>query len=216
MGDKHTIYLGQKDNRWVETNEAGCLVSMDYVSQNITADYRDIVSVNIRDIKVNLFGWEFGSEIVAKRSSNFRDTFKLEFSVQSVSPSRKCYETVFSGNYISHPDDEANSLGTSIFTGMYLIALCNNPEYAKDIYEKVLAYPFMPYNKAAFMPTYGRALVALSECGYMVNMINDSEKMNDVVAHNFYNNLVDTYNSRLYEFSNLIVKYRMYSKISVE
>lgn len=214
--DKHTVYLNQKNGRWVETYETSNLVSLDYIPQNTMIDYRDTVSVNIRDIKVNLFGWKFNSEILAKRTSNFHDTIQLEFAIRSVSPSGKCAETVFSGNYISHPDDEANSLGASIFTGLYLIAVCGNVEYAKSIYERVLTYPFMPYNPSAFTPTYSRALVELLNSGYMVNMLKGSEKINDEVVRNFYEYLVETYNKRLYEFSDNIVKYRANSQLYVD
>lgn len=214
--DKHTVYLNQKNGRWVETYETSNLVSLDYIPQNTMIDYRDTVSVNIRDIKVNLFGWKFNSEILAKRTSNFHDTIQLEFAVRSVSPSGKCPETVFSGNYISHPDNEANSLGSSIFTSLYLIAVCGNVEYAKSIYERVLTYPFMPYNPSAFVPTYSRALVALLDCNYMINMLKSSEKINDEVVRNFYEYLVETYNKRLYEFSDNIVKYRANSQLYVD
>lgn len=214
--DKHTVYLNQKNGRWVETYETSNLVSLDYIPQNTMIDYRDTVSVNIREIKVNLFGWKFNSEIRAKRTFNFHDTIQLEFAIRSVSPSGKCAETVFSGNYISHPDDEANSLGASIFTGLYLIAVCGNVEYAKSIYERVLTYPFMPYNPSAFTPTYCRALVELLNSGYMVNMLKGSEKINDEVVRNFYEYLVETYNKRLYEFSDNIVKYRANSQLYVD
>lgn len=123
---------------------------------------------------------------------------------------------LFSGNYISHPDEEANSLGASIVTGLYLIAVCGNTEYAKIIYEKVLTYPFMPYNPSAFVPTYSRALVALLDSNYMINMLKSSEKMSDNVARNFYEYLVESYNRRLYEFSDHIVKYRANSRLYVD
>lgn len=82
--DKYTIHLTQKDNRWVESNETNSLVSLDCIPQNTMADYRDTVIVNIRGVKVNLFGWKFNSEILVKRSSNFHDTIQLEFSIRSV------------------------------------------------------------------------------------------------------------------------------------
>lgn len=214
--DRHTVYLNQKNGRWVETHETSNLVSLDYIPQNTMIDYRDTVSVKIHDTKVNLFGWKFNSEILAKRTSNFHDTIQLEFAIRSVSPSGKCTETVFSGNYISHPDDEANSLGASVFTGLFLIAVCGNVEYAKSIYERVLTYPFMPYNPSAFVPTYSRALVALLDCTYMINMLKGSEKINNEVVKNFYEYLVETYNKRLYEFSDNIVKYRANSQLYVD
>lgn len=93
--DHYIIHLTQKDNRWIESNEANSLVSLDYTPQNTMIDYRDSVIVNIRDIKVNLFGWKFNSEIQAERSSNFHDTIQLEFTIRGVSPSGKCAETVF-------------------------------------------------------------------------------------------------------------------------
>lgn len=213
--DRYIIHLTQKDNRWVESNESNSLVSLDIIAQNTMADYRDSIIVNFRDIKVNLFNWKFNSEILAKRSSNFHDTIQLEFAIRCVSPSGKCTETVFSGNYISHPDDEANSLGASVFTGLFLIAVCGNVEYAKRIYERVLTYPFMPYNPSAFVPTYSRALVALLDCNYMINMLKGSEKINNEVVKNFYEYLVETYNKRLYEFSDNIVKYRANSQLYV-
>lgn len=214
--DKYNVFLNQKDNRWIESNEANSLVSLDYTPQNTMIDYHDSVIVNIRNIKVNLFGWKFNSEIQAKRSSNFHDTVQLEFAIRSVSPSGKCAETVFSGNYISHPDEEANSLGASIVTGLYLIAACGNTEYAKIIYERVLTYPFMPYNPSAFVPTYSRALVALLDSNYMINMLKSSEKMSDNVARKFYEYLVESYNRRLFEFSDYIVKYRANSRLYVD
>lgn len=212
----HTIYLTQKDNRWVESNETDSLVSLDYVVQDAMVNYRDSITVNIRDIKVNLFGWKFNSEIQANRSSNFHDTVQLEFAIRSVSPSGKCAETIFSGNYISHPDYEANSLGTSIFTGLYLIAVCGNPEYAKDIYENVLSYPFMPYNPSAFVPTYSRALMALIDCNYKINILKNSEKMKEEITRYFYEYLVESYNVKLYEVSDNIVKYRANSRLYVD
>lgn len=175
--DNYIIHLTQKDNRWVESNEANHLVKLDYIHQNMMTDYRDCVVANIHDIKVNLFGWKFNSEVVAKRSSNFHDVIQLEFAIRSVSPSGKCTETIFSGNYISHPEDEANSLGASIFTGIYLIAVCGNAEYAKKIYERILSYPFMPYYPSAFLPTYSKALVAILDSRYMIDMIKSSEKL---------------------------------------
>mgnify|MGYP006978586131 CR=1 FL=1 len=212
---KYNVFLKQKDNRWIESNETNSLVSLDYTPQNTMMDYRDSVIVNIRDIKINLFGWKFNSEILTKRSSNFHDTIQLEFAIRSVSPTGKCAETVFSGNYISHPDEETNSLGASIVTGLYLIAVCGNTEYAKSIYERVLTYPFMPYNPSAFTPTYSRALVALLDSNFMINMLKGSEKMSDNVARNFYEYLVESYNKRLYEFSDYIVKFRANSKLYV-
>ena len=214
--DKYTIHLTQKDNRWVESNETNSLVSLDCIPQNTMADYRDTVIVNIRGVKVNLFGWKFNSEILVKRSSNFHDTIQLEFSIRRVNPSGKCAETVFCGNYISHPDDEANSLGASIFTGLYLIAVCGNAEYAKSIYERVLTYPFIPCNPSAFVPTYSGALLALLDSNYMINMLKGSDKINDEVVKKFYEYLVETYNKRLYEFSDNIVKYKANSKLYVE
>ena len=214
--DKYIIHLTQKNNRWVESNETSSLVSFDVIPQNTMVDYRDSVIVNIRDIKVNLFGWKFNSEILAKRSFNFHDTIQLEFAIRSVSPSGKCVETIFSGNYISHPEDEANSLGVSIFSGIYLIAVCGNPEYAKAIYERVLTYPFIPYNPSAFVPTYSRALVALLDCNYMINMLKGSEKMSDEITKKIHENLVEIYNTRLYEFSDNIVKNRSNSKLYVD
>lgn len=214
--DKYIIHLTQKDNRWVESNEAISLVSLEIIPQNTMTDYRDSVIVNIRDIKVNLFGWKFNSEILTKRSSNFHDIIQLEFAIRSVSPSGKCAETVFSGNYISHPDNEANSLSASIFSGIYLIALCGNPENAKSIYERVLTYPFIPYNPSAFVSTYSRALVALLDCNHMINMLKDPVKTKDEISKNFYQNLVEIYNARLYEFSDNIVKHRANSKLYVD
>lgn len=214
--DRHSVYLNQKNGRWAETYETSNLVSLDYILQNTMIDYRDTVSVNIHDIKVNLFGWKFNSEILAKRTSNFHDTIQLEFAIRSVSPSGKCAETVFSGNYISHPEDEANSLGASIFTGLYLIAVCGNPEYAKDIYENVLSYPFMPYNPSAFVPTYSRALMALIDCNYKINILKNSEKMKEEITRYFYEYLVESYNIKLYEFSDNIVKYRANSRLYVD
>lgn len=50
----------------------------------------------------------------------------------------------------------------------------------------------------------------------MINMLKGSDKINDEVVKKFYEYLVETYNKRLYDFSDNIVKYKANSKLYVE
>ncbi len=74
----------------------------------------------------------------------------------------------------------------------------------------------MPYNPSAFVPTYSKALMALIDCNYKINILKNSEKMKEDITRYFYEYLVESYNVKLYEFSDNIVKYRANSKLYVD
>lgn len=200
----HKIFFRTHNGRFIESTSSECIGYVEYEVAESWIDYRASNKVILNNLNIEQRGWSFNKEVLIEESTNYHDVEQVKFKIRSVSPQGKCEETEFTGRYIFHPENESNSAVLSIITAVTLIVMTDSTNAAKELYEYCLTYPFLPYNANALPFTYSSALQNLLRGGIHISRI----KTDSVFGKEFYNYVVETYNSFLRDFTDSLCKYR--------
>lgn len=205
----YKYYVAFKKGKFCVGSFSDNVAMIEYQVEDNWINYRAHNKITINDLKIDVHGWKFNSEILLDESSNFHDVERLRFSIKGINPNGKPVCVDFVGQYIYHPEDEHNSAVFSVLTALYLIATSTLPNDAKEIYESVLTYPYLsPYPKT-YLKTYSRALSRLIECKNCVSRI----KTNDTYSKDFKSAIISSFNQMIFDYSDNIIKYRGEAKL---